>query len=282
VSDHTTLISAEELRASLGRPDWVVVDCRFTLAEPEAGRRAYLESHISGAVYAQMNEDLSGPVLKGKTGRHPLPSPKDLANQLGKWGIDASSQVVVYDATAGSMAVRLWWLSRWLGHDRVAVLDGGWQAWVAEGYPVSGGPEGREPRVFVPRLRPELALDTVAVDRARGDERWRVLDARTAERFRGENETIDPVAGHIPGAVSAPYAENLRPDGRFRSREELRSRYAAVMGAVPAEHVVCYCGSGITSIHDILAMAHAGLGEARLYPGSWSEWITDPDRPTAR
>jgi thiosulfate/3-mercaptopyruvate sulfurtransferase len=189
---------------------------------------------------------------------------------------------VVYDSTGGSMAVRLWWLLRWLGHDRVAVLDGGWQAWGTAGYPVSAGTEGREPRGFMPRLRPELVLDTRAVDRVRADQRWRVLDARAAERFRGENETIDPIAGHIPGAVSAPYAENLGPDGRFCPREELRARYAAVMGAVPAEHVVCYCGSGITSIHDILAIAHAGLGEARLYPGSWSEWITDPSRPTAR
>jgi thiosulfate/3-mercaptopyruvate sulfurtransferase len=266
----------------MGQSDWTVVDCRFTLAEPEAGRRAYRESHIAGAVYAHMNEDLSGPVIKGKTGRHPLPAPKNLADQLGKWGIDASSQVVVYDASGGSMAVRLWWLLRWLGHDRVAVLDGGWQAWLAAGYPVSAGPEERTPRVFAPHLRADLVLDTVAVDRVRGDERWRVLDARTAERFRGESETIDPVAGHIPGAISAPYAENLNPTGHFRSREELRARYQAIMGSAPADHVVCYCGSGITSIHDILAMAHAGLGEARLYPGSWSEWITDPGRPTAR
>jgi thiosulfate/3-mercaptopyruvate sulfurtransferase len=180
------------------------------------------------------------------------------------------------------MAGRLWWLLRWLGHDRVAVLDGGWQAWVAAGHPVSGGPETRKATVFTPHIRQDLLLDTTAVNRLRTDRSWLVVDARTAERFRGENETIDPVAGHIPGAISAPYGENLQPDGHFRSKEELRSRYQALMGSVPADHVVCYCGSGVTAVHDILAMAHAGLGEARLYPGSWSEWITDPGRPTAR
>jgi thiosulfate/3-mercaptopyruvate sulfurtransferase len=180
------------------------------------------------------------------------------------------------------MAARLWWMLHWLGHENVAVLDGGWQAWIEAGYPTKAGAEGRDPRSFIPRIRGELALDSTAVNRARTDPKWRVLDARTAERFRGENETIDPVAGHIPGAVSAPYGDNLRPDGRFKSAEELKARYTALMGSVPAERVVCYCGSGITSVHDLIAMAYAGLGEGRLYPGSWSEWITDSERPTTR
>ncbi len=276
---YTTLISPEDLRAHVGRHDWAVVDCRFALPDPPAGRRAYLESHIAGAVYAHLDEDLSGPVTKGKTGRHPLPAVSTLAGKLGAWGIDRDVQVVVYDASGGSMAGRLWWLLRWLGHDRVAVLDGGWQPWVAAGNPVTSAAEKRAPRVFVPHPRPELAFDAVAVDRVRVDRQWRVFDARSAERFRGENETIDPVAGHIPGAVSVPYADNLTPEGRFRSPEELRVRFAAAMGPVPADHVVCYCGSGVTAVHDLLAIAHAGLGEARLYPGSWSEWITDSSRP---
>jgi thiosulfate/3-mercaptopyruvate sulfurtransferase len=257
-----------------------VVDCRFTLADPPAGRRGYLEGHVPGAVYAHLDEDLSGPVTRGKTGRHPLPEPDLFVRKLGEWGIDSRVQVVAYDDSGGSMAGRLWWMLRWLGHDAVAILDGGWQAWVAAGYPANAGAEGRDPRTFVPRLRPELALSSDDVNRVRTDPAWRLLDARSAERFRGENETIDPVAGHIPGALSAPYAENLRPDGRFKSPEELRARYAGLIGPVPAERVVCYCGSGVTSVHNLLAMAHAGMGEGRLYPGSWSEWITRPERPT--
>ena len=180
------------------------------------------------------------------------------------------------------MAVRLWWLLRWLGHDSVAVLDGGLPMWVASGYPLDSADARRAPRTFVPRLRPELALSASEVDRIRSDPGWRVFDARAAERFRGQNETIDPTAGHIPGARSLPYVENLAPDGRFKSVEDLRSRLGEALSGAGAERAVCYCGSGITGAHDVLAFAHAGLGNARLYPGSWSEWITDPKRPVAR
>jgi thiosulfate/3-mercaptopyruvate sulfurtransferase len=282
VREYTVLISADDLHANLGNPGWVIVDCRFVLADPSAGERDYREGHIPGAVYAQMDRDLSGPIVPGKTGRHPLPSISAIGEKLGAWGIDASTQVVVYDASGGAMAGRLWWLLRWLGHDRVAVLDGGWTAWIAAGHPVSTVAERPSPKRFLPRPHPEMAVDAEAVEAARSDPRWRVIDARAADRFRGKNETIDPVAGHIPGAVSAPYADNLGPDGRFRTPGELRARYAAVIGDTPAERVVCYCGSGITSVHNVLAIAHAGLGLARLYPGSWSEWITDPERPIAR
>jgi thiosulfate/3-mercaptopyruvate sulfurtransferase len=279
---YTTLISPGDLRPQVGRKDWVIVDCRFSLPDPPAGRRAYAENHIPGAVYAHLAEDLSGPVVAGKTGRHPLPDPGVLAKRFSDWGIDRSTQVVAYDASGGAMAGRLWWLLRWLGHDRVAVLDGGWQAWVTEGHPVTAVPPVVERRSFVMALRPGLVADATAVDRARADRKSKVLDARAAERFRGENETIDPVAGHIPGAISAPYAENLGADGRFKSPEDLRRHFTGLTGQTPADRIICYCGSGVTAVHDIIALAHAGLGQALLYPGSWSEWITDPRRPVAK
>lgn len=276
-----TLISVSELCARCTDPGWIVVDCRFVLRDPDAGRLAYLEGHVPGAVYAHMDHDLSGPIVPGKTGRHPLPDPVALASRLSGWGVSNESRVVAYDDSGGSMAARLWWLLRWLGHDAAAVLDGGWQAWRAAGHPARSGDEPRKPVPFRPRIRPELVVTAALVDETRLDPGWRVLDARAADRYRGENETIDPVAGHIPGAVSAPFGDNLDASGRFRSPEALRERYGEILRGVPAERVVSYCGSGVTAAHDLLAMAHAGLGDARLYPGSWSEWITDPRHAVA-
>ncbi len=281
MADFTTLISCAELHASLRRADWVVVDCRFTLIAPPAGRAAYDAGHIPGARYADLDRDLSSPHVRGKTGRHPLPPINHFVETLGTWGIGDGTQVVAYDANNGSMAARLWWLLQWLGHARVAVLDGGFQAWTASGYEVTRDIPAHAPLRFMPRPRADLALDAHAVDRVRTDPRWRVLDARAAERFRGENETIDPVPGRVPGARSAPWGDNVLPDGRFRPTEEIRKRFAALLEDTPVERVVCYCGSGVTAAHDVLAMSHAGLGLARLYPGSWSEWITDPARPVA-
>jgi thiosulfate/3-mercaptopyruvate sulfurtransferase len=278
---YTTLIATDELAAHLDDPDWAVVDCRFSLQDPGQGRRAYQAGHIPGAVYAHLDEDLSGPVVPGRTGRHPLPEPELFAARLGRWGIGNTTQVVAYDDAGGAYAARLWWMLRWLGHEAVAVLDGGWSAWVAAGLPQRIGIETRPPTVFTARPRPELVATASEVMLRRLDPDWRVLDARGADRFRGENETLDPVAGHIPGAVSAPYADNLAPDGRFRDPASLRQRYQKLLGTVPAAHTICYCGSGVTAAHDLLAIFHAGLGEGRLYPGSWSEWITDPTRPIA-
>jgi thiosulfate/3-mercaptopyruvate sulfurtransferase len=278
---YQTLITPADLGPHTADPAWAVVDCRFLLRDPPAGRRAYLEGHIPGAVYAHLNDDLSGPVIPGRTGRHPLPEPAELAQRFSLWGIDGRTQVVAYDDSGGSMAARLWWALKWLGHDAAAVLDGGWQAWQQAGLPRARGEERRTPRRFVSRLRPGLAVSAETVNQVRAAPDWRVLDARAAERFRGENETIDPVAGHIPGALSAPFADNLDAEGRFRGPGELRARYQRLLGGAPAERVVAYCGSGVTAAHDVLAMAYAGLGEARLYAGSWSEWITDPARPVA-
>jgi thiosulfate/3-mercaptopyruvate sulfurtransferase len=276
------LIAPAQLAGHLEETHWVVVDCRFRLLEPAFGWRAYCEGHIPGAVYADLNRDLSGPVLAGRTGRHPLPAVDALARTFSAWGIDGAVQVVGYDDSGGSMAARLWWLLRWLGHRAVAVLDGGWQAWLAEGLPVEARPSRRAPRRFEPQVRWELVADADLVNRIRQDPGWRLLDARAPERFRGEEEPIDRVAGHIPGARNVPYAENLGAEGRFLQPDELRQRYARLLGDVPAERCVCYCGSGVTAAHDVLAIFHAGLGEAKLYAGSWSEWIVDPSRPVAR
>jgi len=275
----TTLVSTAELSQHLTDPDWAIVDCRFTLTETERGRRDYRQAHIPGALYAHVDEDLSGPIVRGKTGRHPLPDVDVMAHRLSRWGIDSSVQVVAYDDTGGSMAARLWWLLRWLGHDAVAVLDGGFPKWQREGREVRGGAESRPPRVFIPNPRSDMFVSTLDVLAALKDAGRRLLDSRTADRYRGENETIDPVAGHIPGAICAPYPDNLDADGAFKSQAELRARFQALLGDAPAESAVFYCGSGVTAAHNILAMKHAGLGGARLYAGSWSEWITDPARP---
>jgi thiosulfate/3-mercaptopyruvate sulfurtransferase len=279
----TTIISMPELAIHLDDPDWVVVDSRFKLSNPDQDRMDYKTAHIPGAVYAHLDDDLSGPIIKGVTGRHPLPGVDKACEVFSRLGIDSRVQVVAYDDLGGAMAaVRVWWLLRWLGHASVSVLDGGWQRWVNLGFKIRSGSETRPARRFIPHPRNELIVRTEEVDAIRLDPRYRLLDARSANRFRGENETIDTVPGHIPGAISAPYAGNLNPDGTFRPKERLAARYKKILGDVPIEHVVCYCGSGVTAVHDILAMMVAGLGEARLYAGSYSEWITDTKRPVEK
>jgi len=278
----TSLIRADELAQHLFDPDWIIVDCRFSLANLERGRLNYLKAHIPGAIYAHLDEDLSAPIIPGKTGRHPLPSAEEAARRFGQMGVGPGMQVVAYDDLGGALAaVRLWWMLRWLGHDAVAVLDGGWKRWVKEGRPVTGGSETRPSRTFPFKERKELSFTTEEVDALRRKPDYRVFDARAYERYLGQNETIDPVAGHIPGAYSASYAENLIADGDFRPPEELRQHYESLLGGIAAEKAIFYCGSGVTSIHNILAMQYAGMGEARLYAGSWSEWITDRSRPVA-
>ncbi len=278
---YTTLITTPQLALHLDDRDWTLVDCRFALADIGLGRRAYLDAHIPGAIYAHLDEDLSGSIVPGITGRHPLPDPEVLATRLSQWGIGPGVQVVVYDDQGGAYAVRLWWMLRWLGHEAVAVLDGGWRVWKEERRETRSGQETRSPREFRIESRPELLVTADEVDAIRLHPGWRLLDARGADRFRGENKTIDAVAGHIPGALSAPYAGNLGPDGRLLAPDELAGRFERLLGDVPAARTICYCGSGVTAAHDLLAMLHAGLGEGRLYVGSWSEWITDPGRPVA-
>jgi thiosulfate/3-mercaptopyruvate sulfurtransferase len=283
---YTTLIEPGELAASLEDPDWAVLDCRFELARPDWGTNAYAAGHIPNALYAHLDRDLSDPV-SSHTGRHPLPAIQSLAATLGGWGIDGSVQVIAYDQGNGAYAARLWWLLRWSGHQQVAVLNGGFAAWQQAGLPVATAPSTRRRRRFVAQPADASVMTTAELERlrARGElERGdtTLVDARGADRFAGENETIDPVGGHVPGAHSHPFARNLDAQGRFLSADELRRRWQETLRGRSGEQVVSMCGSGVTACHNLLAMQAAGLPGARLYAGSWSEWIRDPTRPVAR
>jgi thiosulfate/3-mercaptopyruvate sulfurtransferase len=276
------LVSTEELSAHLEDPGWLIADCRFTLSRPEEKTEYYLRAHIPGAIYVHLDRDLSARVIPGVTGRHPLPAPAEAARRFGRMGIGPGVQVVAYDDQAGSLAaVRLWFMLRWLGHEAAAVLDGGWQKWVNEDRPVKSGMETRQELVFLPRLRDDLFVSLAEVEALRLDQTHRLIDVRANERYTGETEPIDPVAGHIPGALNAPYTENLTPEGTFRSPADLRRYYLDLLNGVPPERAVFYCGSGVTSIHSQLAMTLAGLEGAKVYPGSWSEWIADRQRPVS-
>jgi len=278
---YDTLVDPQTLATHLGDPDWVVIDCRFDLADHAAGERAYQAAHIPGAAYAHMEHVLSGPITPS-SGRHPLPDPQALCEWLGRHGIGTHTQVAVYDHSGGAMAVRLWWLLRWLGHYRAALLDGGWPAWQAAGLPT----EQQLPRFST---RPfcggtpddDMLLSTQQIVAALGSDRWLLIDARTAERYRGEHEPIDPVAGHIPGAINLPLQQHLNEDGSFKSAQQLRDLYLPLIGERPLHDVAVMCGSGVTACHNLLALEIAGLHGARLYAGSWSEWIRDPQRPLA-
>jgi len=277
----TTLISPAELSAHLNDPDWAIVDCRFSLVDTGKGRRDYLAGHIPGAMYAHLDEDLSGPIVRGVTGRHPLPAIDDFVTKLSAWGIDGATQVVVYDDASGMYAGRLWWMLRWLGHDAVAVLDGDWRLWQADGRPIGRSAEQRTPRTFLAQPRSQLLATVEEIAQRLNDPAQHLFDVRAADRYRGENETIDPVAGHIPGAVNAPYALNLDTDGRFLPAGDLRERYEALLGDAAPQEAIFYCGSGVSAVHNLLAMAYAGLPMGRLFVGSWSQWIADEGRPVA-
>ena len=277
----STLVGPATLAGLLHRPDIVIVDCRFDLQNPSWGESEYLASHISGAAYAHLNRDLSGPE-NGSNGRHPLPDPQAFAATAGRLGIGDGIQVVAYDQGTGSYASRLWWMLRWMGHREVAVLDGGYAAWLAEGRPTRSGAEAIVERMFTGQPHLDLVVDAEVVGRvARGAEPGRLVDARAPERFRGEVETIDKAAGHIPGAVNRYYMSNLDPSGRFLPPDALRESLLTAIGETSPTDVIAYCGSGVTACHNLLALEHAGLSGARLYPGSWSEWSSDPSRPTA-
>lgn len=275
---YSTLISAAELAQHLGSPTWVVVDCRFSLADLSAGEEAYRAGHIPGAHYAHLDRDLSGPVTP-TSGRHPLPDTAKLAQRLGEWGITEHTQVVAYDDAGGAFAARLWWLLRFLGHDRVAVLDGGYSAWTRGGHPASTDVAEPRPGVFVPSADPSQWITSAALEGLVADGSIKLIDARDPERFQGEVEPIDSVAGHVPGAVNLPFKQNLTAEGTFQSPEALRARFAVHAEGRNPETIVHMCGSGVTACHNVLAMEHAGIGGSRLYAGSWSEWIRDGSRP---
>ena len=279
---YTTLISAQDLAAHIDRPDWVLVDCRHDLMNLAAGRDGYAIGHLPGAVFGDIETQLSG-AKRGADGvfrgRHPLPEKEALAETLRGWGVNDGSQIVAYDAHGGMFAARLWWLMRWLGHEAVAVLDGGMAAWQSIGQPLStevvakprGGITLRAP--FVPTVTVAEVLENV------GKGERIVIDARAADRFRGENETIDPVGGHIPGARNRFFKDNLQPDGRFKDAATLRGEFAPLVD--DPRRAIMQCGSGVTACHNLLALEVAGMSGAALYPGSWSEWVGDPNRPVA-
>jgi thiosulfate/3-mercaptopyruvate sulfurtransferase len=277
-----TLAQTELLAAHLGDLEWAIFDCRSVLTDSDAGPKRYAESHIPGAHYLHLDTDLAGPVTPD-TGRHPLPDPERLAAVLGRAGLDANTQVVAYDDAGGAHAARLWWLMRWLGHRQVAVLDGGWQRWLQQGHAVTAELPQPEPRRFTAAVQAGMWTTTAEVlELVRGRKRRLLMDARGASRYRGDEEPIDPVAGHVPGALNLPFTDNLAADGRFKAPALLAERFEQALAGLSSEQAISMCGSGVTACHNLLAMEIAGLKGGRLYAGSWSEWIRDAARPVAR
>jgi thiosulfate/3-mercaptopyruvate sulfurtransferase len=277
----TTLISVADLAGHLDDPNWVICDCRHDLADNGAGRRAYRKSHLPGARFVHLDEDLSAP-MTGRNGRHPLPASEQIARRLGELGVSNASQVVAYDASGGYYAARMWWMLRWLGHEAVAVLDGGWNAWLNAPHSITNQIPNIEAARFTARARTGLARDANSVAACLGKRGPLLLDARAPDRYRGENETLDPVGGHIPGAINRFFRLNLEADGRFKAAKILKKEFTEFLGISAPGNVAHYCGSGVTACHNLLAMEIAGLAGSRLYPGSWSEWCSSPARPVAR
>ena len=277
---HTTLVSAKETAAHLDDPQWVICDCRHDLADYSAGYRAYRSGHIPGARFLHLDVDLSGPKT-GLNGRHPLPHPATFCLRLGALGISNDTQVIAYDEPGGVYASRLWWMLRWVGHTRVAVLDGGWQNWTDANLPVTVEQPVVEPASYHGRAQKQITVDSTQLLAQLGKSGTLVFDARSADRYRGENETLDPVGGHIPGAVNRFFKLNLADDGRFKPQATLKKEFSAMLNGHKPEAIIHQCGSGVTACHNLLAMEVAGLSGSRLYPGSWSEWISDRKRPVA-
>ena len=277
---YTTLVTVDELAAHVDDPEWCVFDCRHDLADPDRGERAYRTSHIPNARFAHLDRDLAG-AKTGRNGRHPLPDARAFADWLGRAGMNGGKQVIAYDDAGGAFAARLWWLMRWVGHRSVAILDGGFGAWLAGGQPTTDRPPPVVPTHFEGRPDPSMIVDAAWLEAHLGQPGFRLVDARSPDRYRGENETIDPVAGHIPGAVNRFFKDNLDAEGRFKPAAELREALDFIAAGRPASEIVSQCGSGVTACHNLLAMEIAGLPGARLYPGSWSEWCSDPRRPVA-
>jgi thiosulfate/3-mercaptopyruvate sulfurtransferase len=276
------LITADALQARLDQPDLLILDCRFALDDPAYGRRSYAAGHIAGAQFADLERDLSGPIHKGISGRHPLPEPAQLLARLRAWGLNDNSTVVLYDDGPGTFAARAWWLLAWLGkRDGVYLLDGGLQAWREAGCELSQALPSGAPGNFAGQPDASLLVDAGQLQQRLADPQLTLLDARALPRFRGEVEPLDPVAGHIPGAHCVPCSDNLDSSGRFLPTPQLRQRFAAQLGERPASELVAYCGSGVTACHNLFALCLAGYPLAPLYAGSWSEWITDPARPVA-
>ena len=281
---HSTLISSATLAQHLDDPDWVILDCQHDLMQPALGRAEYVRGHIPGAQFVSIDHDLAG-AKSGGNGRHPLPSPVALEALFCHLGIGAASQVVVYDGTQGNYAGRAWWSLRWLGHDAVAVLDGGLTTWMAAGCATTTTVPPPHPTRFVSRVRTDVQRDAAYIaanlDANLAGASMKIIDARVGERYTGAQEAVDPVAGHIPGALNRFWKDNLAADGRFKSAAELRAEFDKLLGGTAAVRVIHQCGSGVSACHNLIAMEIAGLPGARLYPGSWSEWCANPARPVA-
>jgi thiosulfate/3-mercaptopyruvate sulfurtransferase len=276
---HEILVSTAQLAEHLDDPKWIVIDTRHDLMDPARGPQLYAEGHVPGAYFLHVDDDLSSPKT-GKNGRHPMADIHEFAKKINQCGVTPESQVVAYDDIGGNYAVRLWWMLRWLGHEKAALLDGGYPAWVKEGRPISKDVPPPRSGAFVPRPHLGATVDVHFMEKHHADPSIRLLDARAAERFAGKTEPIDPVAGHIPGAINRFWKENLDADGRFKAPAQLRAEFEALLGD-DAGRAVHMCGSGVTACHNAFAMELAGLPSGRLYPGSWSEWVSDPTRPVA-
>jgi thiosulfate/3-mercaptopyruvate sulfurtransferase len=277
------LLDPSQLAARLGEPEMVLLDCRFALEDSQHGQRSYQLGHIPGARFADLEQDLSDPVIAGKTGRHPLPAPDRLIQRLRDWGVNNDSSIVLYDDGNGAFAARAWWLLAWLGkRDRVWLLDGGFKAWTEAGLPLSQEQPTPAQGTFSGQPDPSLVVSAEQLQARLEDPALCLLDARALPRFRGDVEPLDPVAGHIPGAQCAPFANNLDGNGRFLPADRLQAQFKAQLGTRDPADLVAYCGSGVTACHNLFALCLAGFELAPLYAGSWSEWITDPARPVAK
>jgi thiosulfate/3-mercaptopyruvate sulfurtransferase len=283
VVTYKTIISCDALAELIKEKNTVsVIDCRFSLDDTNYGRNAFHKAHIPGAAYAHLDRDLSSKIIPGITGRHPLPAIDSFILLISNWGLENNKQVVAYDDSNGAFAARLWWLLRWLGHDKVALLDGGWQAWIDGGFPTESETPTLRARTFTPNLQPNIGIDSKSIEKIISQSDYLLIDSRSPERYSGKEEPIDPIAGHIPGAINAFHGDNIDENGFFLCKDILRARFQSILGDTPANKTVFYCGSGVTAALNLVALKHAGLGDGILYTGSWSEWITEPDRPIER
>lgn len=274
------LISTDQLAQEIDQAACVIVDTRHDLTNPQWGHDAYLSGHLPGAIFFSIDHDLAA-AKNGKNGRHPLPTVETFAATLGKNGIDRNTKVVIYDQGSAMFVGRLWWMLRWMGHDEVYVLDGGYARWTQEGRTVETRVPAPEPREYLAAPRESMRISMLDTKKAMTSPEMRIIDARAPERYRGEVEPIDPVAGHIPGAINRPFSQNLR-DGVFKPAQELKAEFEAILAGRGAAQVIHQCGSGVSALANMIAMEHAGLAGSKLYPGSWSEWCTHEDNPVAR
>ena len=279
--NYTTIVSTEVLAQHLNDPDWIILDCQHDLMKPAFGREAYAKEHLPGARFVSLDDDLAGPKT-GSNGRHPLPSVEALTALFSRLGITSGKQVVVYDSAQNMYAGRLWWSLKWLGHEKVAVLDGGLGKWKADGRPLTAEVPSAQPATFVAKLNPAIRADASEVATRLNDGKSTIIDARAPERYDGSAETIDPVGGHIPGAVNRVWKSNINTDGTFKPAEVLRAEFEALLAGKAPTEVIQQCGSGVSALHNFVAMEIAGLSGSKLYPGSWSEWCADPARPVAK